>query len=140
MDNTSFAPGNNSINNSAPPPTPQYSVPEPKHFLNKKFIITFVVLILLGVGAYAGIWRGQNKQLAQETDPTADWKTYTNTEYGFNIHIPATWSVKDVNSSLVFYSDTQGTESSVQFGFFPKSQKSTIIGSTREEKIGDVNF
>ncbi|MEK7217417.1 MAG: hypothetical protein AAB374_03030 [Patescibacteria group bacterium] len=96
MDNTSFAPGNNSINNSVPPPTQQYSAPEHKHFLNKKFIITFVVLILLGVGAYAGIWYWENQQTAQEVAPTftpradvvSDWKMYTNVSLGFSIQYP----------------------------------------------------
>ena len=98
MDSTSFAPGNNSINNFVPPPTPQYSLPEHKHFLNKKFAITFIILALLGAGAYAGIWYWQKQQLAQEvvptftprpTDPTSDWKTYTNTQYGFSFQYPS---------------------------------------------------
>ena len=100
MDNTSFAPGNNSINNSAPPPTPQYSLPEHKHFLNKKFAITFVILLLLGGSAYAGIWYWGNQQVANEVAPTftprasalpdstADWKTYTNTKYGYSFKYP----------------------------------------------------
>ncbi len=108
MDYTSFTPGNNSINNSIPPPTPQYFVPEPKHFLNKKFIVTFVILLLLGGSAYAGIWMWQNQQVAQEVaptftprpsvaaNPTADWKTYTNTQYGFEFKYPNDFSVCDV--------------------------------------------
>ena len=107
MDNTSFAPGNNSINNSVPPLTPQYSAPEPKHFLNKKFVVTFVVLLLLGSGAYVGIWYWQNQQVAQEVvptftprasvtaDPTADWKTYTNAQYGFEFKYPVDWKIDD---------------------------------------------
>jgi len=118
MDNTSFAPGNNSINNSVPPPSPQYSVPEHKHFLNKKFAITFVILILLGAGAYAGISYWQNQQLAQEVMPTftprpsasatpdvtSDWKTYTNKQYGFEIQTPNNWTVTEANNSLIFKS------------------------------------
>jgi len=75
-----------------------------KHFLNKKFAITFVILSLLGAGAYAGIWYWQDQQVAQEVvptftprpsttpDPTADWKTYTNTQYGFEFKYPSDWN------------------------------------------------
>ncbi len=87
-------------------PEPQYQapmdsvvspqVPDHKYFLNKKFIVTFVILLLLGTGAYAGIWYWQNQQVAQEAvptftpraDETADWKTYTNTQYGFEVRDP----------------------------------------------------
>ncbi|OGM97971.1 MAG: hypothetical protein A2735_02275 [Candidatus Yanofskybacteria bacterium RIFCSPHIGHO2_01_FULL_41_21] len=98
MDNTSFAPGNNSINNSAPPLTPQYSSPEPKHLPK---LVTWVVLILaLGFVGYAGIWYWQDQQVGEDypvlftprpsatPDPTADWKTYTNTQYGFEFKYP----------------------------------------------------
>jgi len=47
------------------PEQPQYQapiIPEHKHFLNKKFVITFVILLLLGTGAYAGIWYWDNQQ------------------------------------------------------------------------------
>jgi hypothetical protein len=64
MDNTSFAPGNKSVNNSVPP-APQYAAPERKHFVNKKFIVTFVILLLLGSGAYASIRYWQNDLVSQ---------------------------------------------------------------------------
>src|SRR3989344_2131130 len=70
-------------------------VPEHKHFLNKKFAITFVILILLGVGAYAGISYWQKQQLAQEVAPTftprISSETYTNNQYGFSIALPDSW-------------------------------------------------
>ncbi len=100
---------------------PQYQAPTPppKHFLNKKFAITFVILILLGAGAYAGIWYWQNQQVAQEVaptftprpsataDPTADWKTYTNTQYGFEVKYPLDWFHVDCFSSYVGFSYLQ---------------------------------
>ena len=78
-------------------------LPEPKHFLNKKFIVTFVILALLGGGAYAGIWYWQNQQVAQEVvptftpraDETANWKTYTNIQYGFEFKHPTNFTIKD---------------------------------------------
>ena len=83
-----------------------------KHFLNKKFAITFVILSLLGAGAYAGIWYWQDQQVAQEVvptftprpsttpDPTADWKTYTNTQYGFEFKYPAELSISETTDQL----------------------------------------
>ena len=78
----------------------QTQVPEPKHFLNKKFAITLVILLLLGVGASYGIWwwGNQNSQVAvlpATPDPTANWKTYTNTQYGFEIKYPENFIIKD---------------------------------------------
>lgn len=80
-------------------------VPEQKHFLNKKFIVTFVVLAVLGSGAYAGIWYWQNQQLTNEVvptftprpiDETANWKTYHNDQYGFEVKYPIDWFEKDI--------------------------------------------
>ena len=89
---------------------PQYQAPMPeqKHFLNKKFIVTFVILLLLGVGTYGGIWYWGKQQYTFEdmnpvftftprpsvaADPTADWKTYTNTQYGFTVKYPTDYRV-----------------------------------------------
>lgn len=33
------------------------------------------------------------------TSPTAGWKTYTNTKYGFSIKYPSTWGIEQVNST-----------------------------------------
>ena len=87
------------------PQEPQYQtpVPEHKHFLNKKFVITFVVLLLLGGGAYAGIWMWQNQQMVQEVVPTftpradamAGWKTYT--YKNISVRYPSNW--RDVSDN-----------------------------------------
>jgi len=109
-----------------------------KHFLNKKFAITLVILLLLGTGAYAGIWYWGNQQQSGvytfeecvkakdskmlETYPEqcvtsdgktfpnpdqtaseppvsgnvpADWKTYTNTQYGFEFKYPADFHINE---------------------------------------------
>ncbi|OGN34331.1 MAG: hypothetical protein A3I39_00275 [Candidatus Yanofskybacteria bacterium RIFCSPLOWO2_02_FULL_47_9b] len=93
---------------------------EHKHFLNKKFIVTFIVLALLGSGAYAGIWywgnqkysfKDMNPVFTPRPDPTADWKTYTNTQYGFEFKYPQTWakvssaSYADGTPHLIIYTD-----------------------------------
>ncbi len=89
--------------------TPELPSPH-KHFLNKKFIVTFVILALLGTGAYAGIWYwgNYNSQYGFEgtaetftprpsalPDATAGWKTYTNTKYGFEFKYPSDWTLED---------------------------------------------
>ena len=99
----------------------QAPVPEHKHFLNKKFIATFVILILLGSGAYASLWYWQNQQVAQEVAPTftpradatADWKTYTNSTMGIQFMYPASWQAQDnsidsINRPMSVDSVTQG--------------------------------
>ncbi len=129
MDNTSFAPGNNSINNSVPPPTPQYSEPEHKHFLNKKFIVTFVILALLGGGAYGGVWYWQDQQVVNEIVPTftprvdgstsltTSWKTYTNTQYGFEVKYPESYSMSGTsNGSNITFKSTEACKSFVSGG------------------------
>src|SRR3989344_6658497 len=83
------------------PQPEQFPVQPQKHFLNKKFAITLVILLLLGTGAYAGIWYWQKQQVTQEAGPTftpradvtANWKTYTNTQYGFGFKYPNSLNV-----------------------------------------------
>ncbi len=108
MDNTSFAPGDNSINNSVPPLTPQYSTPGPKHL--PKLVTWIVLLLAFGSAAYAGIWYWQDRQVGEDyttsftprplADPTADWKTYTNTKYRFEFKYPAKWVLGEYKIGL----------------------------------------
>lgn len=50
------------------------------------------------------------------SDPTAGWKTYTNTKYGYSMKYPTTWVIQEVNSSsldgtpLVFTQFSDGTD------------------------------
>ena len=88
-----------------------------KHFLNKKFIITFVVLILLGTGAYAGIWYWQNQQLAQEVAPTftpradetADWKTFNSKYFNISFEYPNGYEVYDSQNYIAVAKDKYQT-------------------------------
>ncbi len=89
-------------------PQEQLPVQPQKHFLNKKFIVTFVVLLLLGSGAYAGIWwwSNQTSQVAVPSvtpDPTVGWKTYTNTQYGFEFKYPDSIEVKELERHGRYY-------------------------------------
>jgi len=38
--------------------------------------------------------------VAQAVDETADWKTYTNNKYGYEISYPSNWSISENNNSL----------------------------------------
>jgi len=86
----------------------------PKHFLNKKFAITLGILILLGAGAYAGIWWRYHDFLGDQSQAcppgqivvvctnsippscrcgtrTVDSVIYKNNQYGFSIALPDSW-------------------------------------------------
>ncbi len=108
-------------------------ISEQKHFMNKKFIVTFVVLALLGSFASVGIWWWGNQQQPdvytfeectnakdskmletypeqcvtkdgqtfvnpdQKVDPTVNWQTYRNDEYGFEFEYPEDWKLVSYN-------------------------------------------
>lgn len=94
MDYTSFAPGK-----SARPAKPNLSLPElpsPHKSFTPKFIGFLAVIILIGIGAYAGLWYWQNQQDAYVAAPTytprATAVEYRDTQYGFYISLPDSWS------------------------------------------------
>lgn len=103
MDYKTFQPGGQEQN--------QVPMSEQRHFLNKKFMVTFVVLLLLGTGAYAGIWYWQNQQVAQEVVPTftpragvtVGWKTYTNMQYGFEFKYSSADIVTEAEATQLDY-------------------------------------
>ncbi|MBP9821888.1 MAG: hypothetical protein KBC81_00340 [Candidatus Pacebacteria bacterium] len=146
MDYTSFAPGTSAKQNT---PVPSPFVPEPhRHFLNKKFAITFGVLILLATGAYAGIWYWQKQQVAvvaptptPKTGETVNWKTYTSTEYGFEFKYPSDWvpSPSLTDDGVVDF-QSPSTVSSMESMPGPYYDVRLIpLSATVEEKINSIN-
>ena len=134
------------------PPAPQMpeQIPPVQKTFTPKFIGVIVGLLVLGSGAYAGIWYWQNQQVANEVaptftprpsalpDPTAGWKTYTDTQYGFEFKYPADW-IQEQNS---IYSPEApkgiygvGDKITVE-SFVNNSQLS--IDAWRTKNIGDV--
>lgn len=55
-------------------------------------IIAVVIIAILGAGGYFA-YRQYFLSKPAETGPTAGWKTYTNTEYGFEFQYPKNWNL-----------------------------------------------
>ena len=79
-------------------------VPQKSH----KKIIWLVLLVVIIVAIIGGLflWRNHNRNNLIEVtipldqiDPTANWKTYTNTENGFEFKYPPDWSSVSSDSS-----------------------------------------
>lgn len=74
-----------------------------RKYLPAKLSIIILIVLLLVSTAYAGIWWWSNQQEANvvipiftprpsvSATPTKDWKTYTNTEYGFQLTFTDEW-------------------------------------------------
>ena len=75
---------------------PMQQPQQPGRFkFNKVSVIVLILAILIAGGSYAGIWywMKQSTDIAIPTytprpDATAGWKTYTNTQYGFEFKYP----------------------------------------------------
>ena len=76
-------------------------------------IIIVIIVAILAVGAvvlvYQYYWQPQTAPAPPEpsADETANWKTYRNEEYGFEIKYPNDWYIYANNSSDVFIQSTK---------------------------------
>ncbi len=89
--------------------TPPVSPTAPKKF-NRIiiFLIFFVVIAIVGIGAYALGTKNQPKtptsspvaviQPTPTPDLTANWKTYTDDKYKFSFKYPDSWVIKTLDS------------------------------------------
>ncbi|PJC28281.1 hypothetical protein CO054_00950 [Candidatus Shapirobacteria bacterium CG_4_9_14_0_2_um_filter_39_11] len=108
------------------PVSPQETQIETSSFLNKIKLYKFKIMVgVLGVlvftgGFYAGMfyearWIATQKPLVgfptptpvavatPTPDPTADWKIYTNTKYGWFLRYPSNWETEEVvDRSVIF--------------------------------------
>lgn len=75
--------------------------------VNAKILITFLVIIAVGFGAY---FLGKNPinlpQIVQSPDSTADWKTYKNTKYGYEIKYPKGFVTCEIEPASGVVEDT----------------------------------
>lgn len=110
-------------------PSPQKSIPSHPH-KNKLFIIIgIIVLLILVIGTASAAFLSMNKQKSVQkmatqppiikpssiptANPTANWKTYTNTQYGFTFQYPSSWTLS--GSQL----NNQDNSASVFMYFWP---------------------
>lgn len=98
------------IENNVPPINP---VPPELPRKHKKLIWLVSILILVGIltSGYlfyitrtgcCDILRNQNLTVATSTDQFADWKTYRNEEYGFEVNYPPTWTTSLEKTTVWF--------------------------------------
>lgn len=75
-----------------------------------KFLIPLIILALLvggyfALAKYQNLWpfenSGKEQEISGQANETADWKTYRNEEYGFEVRYPNSWS--EVNGSFYSY-------------------------------------
>lgn len=93
---------------SSSPPNPPLSSPSPLSPPSKKpfLIIGIFLLFFLAAGGVFFLGKTQNNQeitvtsplsvypsLIPTSDPTANWKTYTNNQYGFSISFPSDFEI-----------------------------------------------
>lgn len=112
----------------APPSTPP--VP-PEKKISKKLIIAatilIVLLLILGIGGYFLNLRYQASLIPPVTidpsstptstpDPTKNWKTYTDSTYGFSVQYPPTWIVNEYEDGVGFSSNPNNPQSNESFG------------------------
>lgn len=114
---------NATIQSAQPSPPAEQKPPRP-FFLNKIFLAIIVLMILLiGGGTYL-VLNSQNKPSPTVSkitptstppltpDPTANWKVYANSEYGYSIKYPQDWQiVEDKDADRITFSEP--TESDI---------------------------
>jgi len=110
--------------------------------------VLFLVGILVIIGVAAGVYFFGKSQVPKSQlpnpvvtsptpqatlDETVNWKTYTNTKYGFSFKYPATWVLSAGNTRI----DLQSGSSSLTFYFNndPDTKVSNSPQSTNNETI-----
>jgi hypothetical protein len=99
-------------NQTPPPQTPVQTPPEapqvvPSKSFPLKWILILIIFILIGGGATYYVANQSQKPASSSNqtpttapsptptpDPTSDWKTYTNTKYGYSVKYPSDWKIQ----------------------------------------------
>lgn len=91
--------------------------------ITKKGVISLPILImafvvLLGVSGW--MYFEQNKESRiknNEMIDTANWKTYTNSEYGFGLQYPDGWALRDGSSNKIWVFQSATFDKNISGGF-----------------------
>ncbi len=71
--------------------------------MQKKIWISIIVIVILAIIGGAFLLMQKPKTSATDvqssTTQTADWKTYTNTDYGFEMMLPQNWEQRNLTTS-----------------------------------------
>lgn len=109
--------------------------------------------IIIGIGGYLlGTKKSQlpvQKAVSQVSpspipDPTANWKTYTNTEFGYQIRYPADWTLKQNTDSASPYPALYPAEDSLDYlslrttTFSPEDYIADLRSSAEKVVSGEV--
>lgn len=67
-------------------------------WLRQTTLIGIIIIVAVAVVLFGGLLAYQyftnpNLKIQNPTTQTADWKTYTNTQYGFELKYPSSWSL-----------------------------------------------
>jgi len=115
----------------------------------KKQTLVASVVIIIAILAVAGFLVYKNfalqKTISEKNNQTAGWKTYANSEYGFEIKYPTGWGVEKTSLEGGFFvrQDSTGGEAPTIIIQFSNGDYSKAISEEQKavnEKINDINF
>ncbi len=121
-----------------------------KGFVEVLILIILALIVIGGIGYYA-YKNGQMKlpnqtaptNLTSAPDPTANWETYTSTQFNFSIKHPTSWTekgpiVNNSNEIVYFLSDSSyGTTKELSPGVFLSHQKDIPKLNYQETTLND---
>ena len=85
----------------APLPLQPVVIPPTPKKMSTAFVWFLIVVILAGIASWTAMVLKPQAPLAETLvstqDQTSDWKTYTNSQYGFEINIPQDWIWTEIN-------------------------------------------
>lgn len=145
--------------------------PQPTETKKKPLLIALLslgLLIILSGAVFVGIQIGKRQkiqtpseilfnqptiQATPTTDPTAGWKTYTNSQIGYQLRYPQNWNYKersDTNADQEVWFGTQNSENIVTL-YVEKNNHLGLVSdggklitcrelSTKYEKLGEKTY
>ncbi len=85
---------------------------EPHHNIPKLAFVLFIALLTIALVSSVAIYLGKERKVSSSTpamskttttvgDPTADWKTYRNKEFGFEFKYPSDFSLEEKTNLII---------------------------------------